>query len=95
MKTTNNLMLVLLVVTAAILGAILVGSYTAQVANADISIKQGDYLIGSMTIASSRDLIYVIDISARKMNVYTVINSQSNRIDGIDMGIDLDRAFSD
>lgn len=93
MKNPQNLTLIILLVTAAILGAVVVGTYSTE-AYAEVSVKQGDYVMGTMAFSEARDLLYVIDIAARRLNTYT-INTVSNAVEPVDMTVDLERSFGD
>jgi hypothetical protein len=93
MNNNTNTIIVLLTVTAAILGAILIGSYTAGPAYADVSVKQGDYLMGTVGFSTSRALVYVIDMHANKLNTYALDKQHGvvNPIEGTP--IDLSKYF--
>ena len=93
MNNSTNTILVLLTITAAILAAILIGSYTAGPAYGEVSLKGGDYVIGNMAFSGKRDIIYVIDVHERKMNTY-VVNTRAQTLDIVDSKIDLERAFN-
>jgi len=91
MKDTQNLTIVFLLVTAAVLAAILVGTYAAPSAYADSPYKGGDYVIARGSWAETLDIIYVLDIAAKKLNVY-VPDVRNNRLDVRDT-VNLEQAF--
>lgn len=95
MTDSKNITIALLLVTASILGAMLVSSFLAEnnVAQASqTSVRQGDYIMTSGQITPSRELVYVLDIAARRLNVYFPdINNE--RIDLVDR-VNLERAFA-
>lgn len=92
MKNSQNITIVLLAITAVILGAILIGSY-ATPANAGDMAKGGDYILTTMQYSGSKDLICVIDMSTRKMATYNLTVS-TETVDQVDM-TDLDKVFGE
>ncbi|MFP4107281.1 MAG: hypothetical protein ACLFVU_14505 [Phycisphaerae bacterium] len=72
MKDPQNIMLVLLMVTSLILGAIVVTTYTTDQAYAESSTREGRYTVVSGEWSNSADLIYMVDIPAQKLNVYFI-----------------------
>jgi hypothetical protein len=89
MNQTENITIVLLLVSAAVLGAMLVvfhhtGEAPAQAA---ASSRGGEYIMTAGAYSSARDLLYVVDITAQKLNTYTVnINTGAvERVDGTDL----------
>jgi hypothetical protein len=93
MRDSQNITIALLLATAAILGTLLVGSYATadSSASSSASVKGGDYILGTVPKSNSQDFVYVVDIAARRLNLYeTNINTWS-----IDMtaAVDLDRVF--
>lgn len=91
MNNNTNTILVLLTITAAILGAILIGSYTAGPAYADVSVKQGDYIMGIVGWKTETQLVYVIDMNVNKMNTY-MLNKRSGSV-ALGETIDLSKIF--
>ncbi len=71
-NNNTKTIIVLLTVTAAILGAILVGSYTAGPAYADSSIMGGDYLMGAMNWKTDVQLVYIIDMNVNRLTTYRI-----------------------
>lgn len=67
MKNTENVTIVLLLITVVILGALLVGS-----ARADTPVRLDRYIICTGAYAASVDLLYVIDVKTNLLNVYSL-----------------------
>ena len=94
MNNSTNAIIVLLIVTAGILGAIFLASYNASPAYAaEVSVKQGDYIMGTINFSPTRDLIYVIDLNKNKMNVYAA-NIRNKAIELVDSKIDLEKCLN-
>ena len=95
MKDAQNIAIGLLLTTAVILTVILIGSYTHTGTNntayAGASVKQADYIMGTGAMDNTTDLVYVVDIATRRLNVYQS-NINTNVMDILD-SVDLDRAF--
>ncbi len=94
MQNSHNLTIGLLVVTAIILGAMLLTSYmdSQNTAYADTPIKGGDYLMGAGALTDKHDLLYVIDIGTRRLVAYSIdVNKKTVLL--VDR-IDLEKAFS-
>ena len=91
MKDTQNITIVLLLVTAAILSAVLLSVYTTKPAYGDASVRQGDYIMVAGSLRTSKDLVYILDIAARRLNVYYA-DTNNNTIELIN-NVDLERAF--
>lgn len=91
MKDTQNITIGLLLVTAGILAMMIAGTYFSATPayGAVASVKQGDYIM--VTAADgSKDLLYVIKISARRINAYEA------KRDSLDLvaSEDLERIFA-
>ena len=72
MKNNENILITLLVITAGILIAMLVGSWNAQNAYAESSSDRfGDYIMVTGARTDSIDLLYVIDVPNKKLLVYS------------------------
>ena len=95
MKNPQNITIALLAVTAVIMGTMLLSGYmtSPNAAYADTPVKQGDYVMGTGGYTPSTDLLYVIDIASRRLNVYYA-NINTNALDPIDR-VDLDKAFQE
>lgn len=93
MKDPQNITICLLLAVAAILSAMLIGNFMTDdnAAYGSATVKQGDYILGTGARSSANDLIYVIDITARRLNVYDT-NANNWTIDMVNT-VDLDRAF--
>lgn len=73
MNQNMNAIIVLLIVTAGILGALLIASHSATPAYAGtIGMKQAEYVMGTINYSDKRDLVYVIDLNANKMVLYGI-----------------------
>ena len=93
MKNTQNMTIGLLLITAAVLTALLISSYvTPQPTYAAPSVKEGDYIMGTGQWSPSTDLVYVLDIAAQRINVYTA-NINTNSVELV-ATTDLERAFA-
>ena len=95
MQNTGTLTIVLLVVSAMVLTAMLVGGFcqtstSAQATGA--SARLGNYILASGQWTADVDLLYVINITARRLNVYYA-NTDTNAVELID-SVDLERAFT-
>jgi len=71
-KDTQNTTIILLLVTASILTAMLVASYTGNepAAYADASVRQGKYIMATGGYDQNIDLLYVVNIETQKLGVY-------------------------
>ena len=93
MKRSENTAIVLLMTTAAILAAVIIGGFVnaPEQAFADASTRDGDYTIATGAYDNDTDLLYVIDMAAQKLNVY-VVNTQTKAIELRDK-VNLRQAF--
>lgn len=93
MKNNQNLTIVLLVISAAILTVMLVTAMhqTSESAVAAASVKQGDYIMVTGQISPRYDALYAVDVLQKQLNVYWV-NPDNNRMEILDTA-DLERAF--
>jgi hypothetical protein len=95
MTDRQNTAIVLLLITAVILTGLLVATYwqTDQVAQAQSSSRRGNYIVVSGEYRQgSLDLIYVVNLATRSMNVYHG-NDDTMAIELMDR-VDLERAFA-
>jgi hypothetical protein len=96
MKNTQNITIVLLAVSATILAGLWVGTIgldrSAQAGNTAIS--GGDYIMVPYTWSDQLDLMVVVDVAGRKMNVYFP-NKTTKALDPIQPTVDLERTFAD
>ena len=94
MKRNETILIVILMVTACLLGTMLVGSWQSQKAYAQMSSGKSilsDYQMVTSQISSSSSLLSIADVSNEKLMVYGV-DSVKGRIDVIDE-VDLGNAF--
>jgi hypothetical protein len=93
MKDPQNVTIFLLLITAAILGAMLISSYMTldNTAYATATAMRGDYIMSTGARSGSRELLFVIDRAARRLNVYET-NTTTWAVDLQD-SVDLRRAF--
>ncbi|MDP6046204.1 MAG: hypothetical protein QGH94_13800 [Phycisphaerae bacterium] len=72
MNNTQNTTIVLLLVTAAILAAMLIPAFDDQgsVAYGDSSVRQGKYIMATGGYDENIDLIYIVNIETQKLCVY-------------------------
>ena len=92
MRNTQTLTIVLLLTTAVILGALLVGTYTTRRAYADSSAKGGRYVMVCGKIANNRDCLYLINVPAQQLNVYAF--DTRTRMVELAFPVDLRQLFS-
>ena len=91
---SQNVTIAMLLVTAAILTAVLIGTFagTGQVARAEVSVSAGDYTMTTGVMSGSNvRLLYVINMDMQKLNVYRV-DYKTGAI-AIKDQVDLARAF--
>lgn len=71
MQKTQNVTIVLLLMTAAILTSLMAASWLyTEPAYAGASARAGDYLIVNGMYDADTDFIYVLDIANAKLNLY-------------------------
>jgi predicted small secreted protein len=83
MNNPQNAAIVLLLVSAAILTGVLVSTFTGtgrDAAAAGSSVREGDYTMTTAAWRDDTDLLYILDIAARQINVY-VYNRTTNAIE--------------
>jgi len=93
MKDTQNITIVLLLVTAAILTAALIANYFAQEARADVAVHRNNFILVAGEIGQDRDLVYVIDVRSKKLVAYDI--DRDKRAVTVFERIDLGKAFGD
>ena len=89
MKDTQNVTIVLLAVTALVLGALLIAM--PETAKASDSARQGNYLITSVRTNNSRELVYVVNIPLQGVIVYGLDTGRNEIVQIASM--DLRKAF--
>jgi len=94
MKNTQNITIALLLVTAAVLGSLVVATYvnTSSPAYADTAVSKYNYIMCTGAWSQSQDFLYVINIGERKMNVY-FLDQNRNALEVIGQA-DLRQAFA-
>ena len=72
MQKTQNITIVMLLMTAAVLSSLLVAGYlyTEQPASASGVSRAGDYMMATGQYDNDTDFIYVLDIANGKLNLY-------------------------
>ncbi len=93
MKDSKDITILLLTITAVILGAMLISSLNLQntAYAGNTPVKQGDYILQVNMISGSTDLLVITDIATRRMNVYEP-NLSNRSIDLLDQ-VNLEQAF--
>jgi len=90
MNDSQNITISLLVISAVILTALLIGMQ--QPAYGDTPARAGRYIGVTGAVASSRDLMYLTDVVADQLNVYGIdINTKSIKLI---QAVDLKRIFA-
>ena len=90
-----NLTIMLLLASAAVLTALLaVQLLDTPAARADSSVRGGDYIVVPGAYNSNFDMIYILDVSAQKLNVYELDFVQSKGLELRDQ-LDLNKVFPD
>ena len=70
MKTSQNLLIGLLLATAAILTLLLIGLHTGDNAYGEASVKAGRYIMVPGRVSDDVSYIYLIDLSVNQLNIY-------------------------
>lgn len=93
MKNSQNLAIVLLLISAALLTAMLLATMhqTSDEAVASVAVKQGDYIMATGQIASRYDALYAVDVTESRLIAY-YINPDNDRLEILDTA-SLERAF--
>lgn len=92
MKDTQNITILLLIVTGLILGAMVIGTYKTPTAYAESTARMGDYVLATGAFLRGADRLYVINVPANRLNVYA-LNSSTNVIE-FKESVNLERIFS-
>ena len=90
MKTSPNITIVVLLAVAVILSAMLIGVYTSQPALAEATMKSGRYIVCAASFSASKDLIYILDMQTKQINVY-IADMQNVTIAPVGKTVDLER----
>ncbi|MBL7134063.1 MAG: hypothetical protein ISS78_08195 [Phycisphaerae bacterium] len=93
MKNAENITIVMLVATAAILGGMLIGTYsgTSQSAVAEVYARHMGFIVSTGQAAPGIDAMYIIDLETKKLNTY-ILTSRNNAIEFV-ATMDLQKAF--
>ena len=80
MQKTQDITIVMLLMTAAILTSLLVAGYLyTEPAYAGSVSRSGDYVMASGMFEEGTDFVYVLDIANAKLNLYYA-NTASNQL---------------
>jgi len=97
MKDTKNLTIAILGITALVLLALLIGTKIEQPAQAGTgySYKTSDWIMVTGQATRNTDLLYLINVGARKMKVYVPNKATGNQPPKIDVHdtLDLNKVF--
>lgn len=95
MKTNQNTFIAMLLITAVLLGTLVVGSWQSQRVEAATvdHTATGDYIMATGNISASTSLLYVIDVPNQKLLVYAT-DGPRNTVTVVDDRIDLGRIFA-
>ena len=92
MNDPRNITITLLCVSAAVLAALVVTMHTSEPAQAaGISASAGEYIMFTGEITATTDMLYVIDLTKKRMNAYH-FDPMENTIKLQDQ-VDLAKAF--
>ena len=71
MRNTQNITLGILCISATVLATLLAFTFHADRAGAaGIASSAGEYIMFTGEVTGSMDLLYIVDLTKRKMNVY-------------------------
>ena len=87
MKSNENIAIVLLLITAGILTGLVVATLWPARAYADASVRRGDYIACAGEWTRATDLVYILDVAVRKLNVYFADRNAKalKRVDQVDL----------
>ena len=90
MKNSQNITIALLLVSAGILTALLIGMHVSNTpsAEAQVSVSKGQYIVSVGTYSSSQDLVYIMDITTGQVNAYAAsrVRKRIQVADSVDVG---------
>jgi hypothetical protein len=96
MKDMQNVTITLLLISAMVLGGLLIASWNEEKAYAAASSdRNGDYIMTAGAWSGNHDLLYVIDVPSKRLNVYYPDPGTANKtgsIESVDTA-DLERTF--
>ncbi|RPI63419.1 MAG: hypothetical protein EHM48_02485 [Planctomycetaceae bacterium] len=94
MKNNRNILIAVLSISAAVLLSLCVFvNFDSGKAYADSSVRGGDYIVVNGSNSSTGDYIYVVDVAAKQMAVYSTDRTKKS-MEILDK-VDLDKAFAD
>lgn len=93
MKNPENITIVMLLATAAILGSVLIGTYcgTSQSADAEVFARHMGFIVSVGMVAPYVEAMYIIDTESKKLNAY-ILRAENNTIEFLTT-VDLEKAF--
>ena len=94
-KSNENLLIVVLLLTAGLLGIMLISSYNSEdsaLAFSDSRTAFGRYIMLNGKATSAQDLVYVIDIPNKRLMAYSV-DAVRNRVSPVTKPINLATVF--
>lgn len=93
MKNTQNVTILLLTISAILLGSLLLALNHSQPAHAAMAQRRNEYIQVTGQYNSSTELLYVVDLSQQKMNVYFA--DEQKKTTTLLTQLDLKRAFQE
>ncbi|MFP4140537.1 MAG: hypothetical protein ACOCVI_02070 [Planctomycetota bacterium] len=93
MKNTQNVTILLLTISAILLGALLVGLNHTDRAQGAMAQRRNEYIQVTGQYNSSTELLYVVDLTQQKMNVYFA--DEKKKATTLLTQLDLKRAFQE
>ncbi len=93
MKNAENITIVMLLATAAILSSMLIGTYcgTSQSADAEVFGRHMGFIVSTGKVAPYVDAMYIIDVESKKLNAY-ILRHENNSIEFLTT-VDLGKVF--
>ena len=93
MKNAENITIVMLLATAAILSSMLIGTYcgTSQSADAEVFARHMGFIVSTGQVAPYVDAMYMINVETKKLNVY-ILRAENNSIEFLTT-VDLGKVF--
>jgi hypothetical protein len=94
MKDNKNTTILLLLVSAVLLGGLLIGLNNTEPAHAETEVRRGEYIMTTGQYNDSTDFLYVVDLAVQRMNVYYVDQANKKSIVRVTT-LDLKKAFQE
>lgn len=88
MKDTQSITIGLLLITAAILTVLVIGTFNDRPAHAGHGgVRQGNYIMAAGKLSTTREVLYLINIPAMRMITYVLHPSKPEitAITGVDL----------